>query len=136
MRELIDRLQDVSGRVQEQAQRLVRAEIDLAKAEMADKAKRYGMAGVLGAGAGVLAFFAVFGLLIAAIWGLGEAMPIWLAALIVALIFLLGAGILVLLAVRSAKKAGTLVPEAAIANIQPLADELINAGEAGAREQH
>ena len=124
MRDLIDRLQDVSTRVQEQAQRLVRAEIDLAKAEMADKAKRFGKAGAFAGAGAVFAFFAVFGLLIAAIWGLGEALPIWASALIVAFLFLLVAGVFVLLAVRSAKKAGAPVPEAAIANIQPLAEEL------------
>ena len=128
MRDLIDRLQDVSNRMAEQVQRLVRAEIQLAQAEMADKAKRFGKAGAFAGAAAVFAFFAVFGLLIAAIWGIAEWLPVWASALIVALVFLLIAAVFVLLAVRSAKKAGAPVPEAAIANIQELPEELKSAG--------
>ncbi len=124
MRDIIDRFQDVSGRMTEHAQRLVRAEIDLAKSEMADKAKRFTKAGIFAAIAGIFGFFAVFGILIAAIWAIGELLPIWASALIVALLFLVVAGVFVLLAVRSAKKAGSPVPEAAIANIQSLPEEL------------
>lgn len=124
MRDIIDRLQDVSGRMTEHAQRLVRAEIELAKSEMADKAKRFTKAGVFAAIAGIFGFFAVFGLLIAAIWAIGELLPIWASALIVAVFFLVIAGLFVLLAVRSARKAGSPIPEAALANIQSIPEDL------------
>jgi hypothetical protein len=57
---------------------LVRGELELAKAELAEKGKR------AGAGAGVvLAWFVVGALVTAAIAGLAVVRPVWLAALIV-----------------------------------------------------
>ena len=55
---------------------------------MTDKAKSLARALTYAAIAGVFAFFSIFGLLIALIWGLGEFMPIWLSATIVTLLFL------------------------------------------------
>ncbi len=78
----------------EKTSALVRAEIELAKAEMADKAKHAGIGIGLFVGAGLFAFFA-FGTLVAtAVLGLSNALPAWLAALIVAVLLLLIAGIL------------------------------------------
>lgn len=78
----------------EKTSQLVRAEIELAKAEMADKAKHAGAGIGLFVGAALFAFFA-FGTLVAtAVLGLSNALPAWLAALIVAILLLLIAGIL------------------------------------------
>ncbi|MCV2395269.1 phage holin family protein [Actinotalea sp. M2MS4P-6] len=78
----------------EKTSKLVRAEIELAKAEMADKAKHAGAGIGMFVGAGLFAFFA-FGTLVAtAVLGLAEALPAWLAALIVAVVLLLIAGAL------------------------------------------
>ena len=121
---VVDQLQEGFARLGESVQRLIRVEIALAQAEMADKAKRFGKAGIYAGGAAVLAFFAVFGILIGAIWGLGELLPIWASALIVALLFLIGAGLLVKMAIGSAKKAGGPLPQAAIGNVQELPHDL------------
>jgi hypothetical protein len=124
MREVVDRMQDTVGRLAEQMQTLVRLEIQLAKTELAEKAKAAARGAMLFAAAGVMLFFAVFGFLIAAIWGLAEALPIWLSALIVALVFVLVAGILAFIGLRSTKRAGPPIPEKAIGNVQPLPHEI------------
>jgi uncharacterized membrane protein YqjE len=120
----IDRLQELSGRLAEEVRMLVRLEIQLAQAEMTDKAKSVGRIVAYAAVAGVFLFFAVFGLLIAAIWGLGEVLPIWASALIVTLFFVLLAALVGLLAVRRAKKIGPPYPDEAVANLQTLPDDI------------
>ena len=84
----MDRIQDLGTRLTEELRTLIRLEIQLVQAEMTDKAKSAARALAYAAIAGVFAFFAVFGLLIALIWGIGEFMPIWLSAVIVTLLFL------------------------------------------------
>jgi len=67
---------------------LVRQELALLKAELHEKFSRVGQgAGALGAGA-LIAFSGWLVLLAAAVLGLAEALPAWLAALIVALVVL------------------------------------------------
>jgi uncharacterized membrane protein YqjE len=90
---------------------LVRQELDLAKAEMAQKGKRAGLgAGMLGA-AGVAVLLGLWGLTAAAIAALDAAMPLWLAALIVALIRLAIAGVLALTGKTKVQQATPPVPE-------------------------
>jgi uncharacterized membrane protein YqjE len=120
----VDRLQELSGRLTSEVRNLLRLELQLAQAEMADKAKSVARIVAYAAVAGVFAFFAVFGLLIAAIWGLGEAMPIWASALIVTFVFLLMAALVAYLAVRRARKIGPPYPGDAAANLQALPDEI------------
>ncbi|HMO11914.1 MAG TPA: phage holin family protein [Actinotalea sp.] len=85
---------DLVSQLSEKTSQLVRDEIRLAKAEMAYKAKHAGAGIGLFVGAGVLAFFATGVLIAAAVLGLANAVPAWLAALIVALALLLIAGAL------------------------------------------
>jgi len=73
---------------------LVRQEIDLAKAEIADSAKEVGKDAGLVAGGGITAHIGLLGLVAAAILGLGEAIPYWASALIVGAVLLaIGAGL-------------------------------------------
>ena len=65
---------------------LIRDEIQLAKLELAEKAKHAGTGIGLFVVAGVLAFFGLGVLITTAILGLANAVPAWLAALIVALL--------------------------------------------------
>lgn len=89
----------------EQATRLVRAEIALAKAELTAKAKRSGIGvGLVGA-ALVIVLYAVGVLVWSAIIGLAEAWPLWLSALVVGVAMLLVAALLVLVGVRQLKQA-------------------------------
>lgn len=91
----------------EQATRLVRAEIALAKTEMTAKAKRFGIGAGLVAAALVILLYAVGVLIWAAITGLAEAWPLWLSALVIGLAMVLVAGLLVLVAMQLIKRAAT-----------------------------
>jgi Putative Actinobacterial Holin-X, holin superfamily III len=80
----------------EQTSTLVRQELDLAKAELAEKGKTAGIgAGMLG-GAGVAGMLALGALSAMLILLLAEAMDAWVAALIVTAIWAGAAGVLAL----------------------------------------
>jgi len=102
----------------EQAVRLVRAELDLARAEVTAKAQQVGVGAGLVAGAGVLALYTLAAFIATAIIGLATAVPAWLAALIVSVALLLVTAALALLGVRRLKKGVPPVPERAIENLQ------------------
>lgn len=92
---------------------LVRSEIRLAQAEVAEKGKRVGTGIGMFSAAGLLAFFGLGALIATAILGLAEALPAWLSALIVTAVLLVLAGIVALVG-RSRVSAGTpLKPERA-----------------------
>ena len=98
----------------EQSTELARKEVELAKAEMAVKAKRFGMgAGAFG-GAGLFGLFAFGAITAAAILALATAVDGWLAALIVAAVYGAIAGILALTGKKKVEDAGPPVPERAI----------------------
>lgn len=87
---------DLVSAMSDQLSRLVRSEIQLAKSELSDKAKHAGVgAGLLGA-AGLMGFFAFALLLTTAVLALANVVPAWLAALIVAVVLLVIAGVLAL----------------------------------------
>jgi uncharacterized membrane protein YqjE len=90
---------------------LVRQELELAKAEMAEKGKRAGVGAGMFGGAGVSALLGLAGLTTAAIAALDTAMPLWLAALIVALVWLAVAGALALTGKSKVQQATPPVPE-------------------------
>jgi uncharacterized membrane protein YqjE len=97
---------------------LVRQEIELAKAELTDRGKRAGKgAGMLGAGAvvGVLALGALTAVLIAA---LDLAMPTWLAALIVTVVYAAIAGVLIQIGRKKVQEAAPPVPEETIDSVK------------------
>lgn len=102
----------------EQAARLVRAELDLAKAEVTTKAKAAGIGVGLLAGAGVLGLYTLSAFIATAILGLAVALPAWLAALIVSVVLLLVTGLLAFLGVRRLQNGTPPVPERAIENVQ------------------
>jgi uncharacterized membrane protein YqjE len=103
---LIGLLSDVPTLVRE----LVQGEIELLKTEMIRKLKALGIgAGLLIAAAVVLLFF-IGVLLTAAILALALVMPGWLAALIVAFVLLVIAGILGLIGYRRLKKGIPPIP--------------------------
>ena len=97
---------------------LVRQELDLAKAEMREKAGKagpgFGMWGAAGA-TGLLALGSLTAFLILALDG---AMPNWLAALIVGLVYAAVAGVLYFRGKRRVKEAGSPVPEKTIETVK------------------
>ena len=107
---------DLLRTLSDQTTTLVRHEIELAKAEMTAKGKQVGIgAGAFG-GAAALALFAFGALTACFILALSSAVDGWLAALIVAVVYLIGAGVFALVG-RKKTQAGTPpVPERAISN--------------------
>jgi predicted lipid-binding transport protein (Tim44 family) len=95
----------------EETTTLVRQELDLAKAEMAQKGKQAGMGAGMFGGAGVGALLGLAALTAAAIATLDSAMALWLAAVIVGLLWLAVAGVLALQGKRKVQAATPPVPQ-------------------------
>jgi uncharacterized membrane protein YqjE len=90
---------------------LVRQELELAKAEMAQKGKQAGVGAGMFGGAGAAALLGLGALTAAAIAALDAALPLWLAALIMALVWLAVAGVLALQGRNKVQEATPPVPE-------------------------
>jgi len=98
----------------DQTSTLLQQEIELAKAEIAEKGRRLGTgAGIFG-GAGLLAVFALAALTAAVIGALATAMDFWLAALIVGAAYAVAAAALSLIGRKQIQEATPVVPEQAI----------------------
>ena len=93
---------------------LVRLQVELAQAEMREKAQLYGLGIGLGVGAAVFALFGLGFLFAASAIGLAYVLPWWAAVLIVGVVLLFVAVMLGLFAKKEIAKAGKPVPEAAI----------------------
>jgi Putative Actinobacterial Holin-X, holin superfamily III len=100
--------------VRRQLETLAALNLELAKLEGKQKATALGVAAGLGVGAAVLVVYGIGFALAAAAAGLAEALPLWLSLLIVAGVIFLLAGVLVFLAMRSARKATPPQPAQAI----------------------
>ncbi|MFN8719319.1 MAG: phage holin family protein [Rhodospirillales bacterium] len=96
---------------------LVRQEIDLAKAEMAEKAGQVGRGGAMLAAGGLVAFAGLLFLLLAGVYGLANTVEPWLAALIVGGVTVVVGGILLMIA-RSRLSAKGLAPRRTIATLR------------------
>jgi uncharacterized membrane protein YqjE len=90
---------------------LVRQEIELAKVEMSEKAKKAGRGAGMFGGAGVAALLALICLSVMAILILNAWMRDWLAALIVTLVWAAVAGVLALRGREELRQMGGPVPE-------------------------
>ena len=103
-----------SRAVTRRMQTLVQLNLELAKLEGKQKATALGLAGGLLVLAAVLVAYAIGFAFASAAAGLSEAVPLWLALLIVAGVIVLLAAIAGYLAVRSARKASPPTPSQAI----------------------
>ncbi|HEY8453562.1 MAG: phage holin family protein [Micromonosporaceae bacterium] len=102
----------------EQISRLVRDEIELARAELRDKGRHAGMgAGLFGAG-GLVALYGVGALVLAVIFLLALVMPDWVAALIVGVVLLALAGGLALAGRGQVRRAVPPTPERAVRSVR------------------
>ena len=105
---------DLLKKLSDQTTTLVRREIDLAKAELAEKGKKAGLGAGMFGGAGLFGVGAFAALTTCLIAALDSAMPLWLAALIVAVIYGAVAAVLALTGKVKVQEAGPPVPEQAI----------------------
>jgi uncharacterized membrane protein YqjE len=108
----------VVHRLSEQLPELVRSEIRLAQAELAEKGKHAGLGIGLFSGAGLLALYGLAGLLTTAVIVLDLALPLWLAALIVTVALFAAAGISALVGKKQVSQATPPAPEKAIAGVK------------------
>jgi uncharacterized membrane protein YqjE len=97
---------------------LVRQELDLAKAEMREKAGKAGPGFGMWGAAGVTALLALGSLTAFLILALDGAMPNWLAALIVGVVYAAIAGVLYLRGEHRVEEAGSPVPEKTIETVK------------------
>ena len=102
----------------EQAQTLVRQEIELAKAELGEKGKKAGIGAGMFGGAGLFGLFAFGALTAAAIAAVDLLVPFWAAALIVAAIYGAIAGVLALTGKNKVQAATPPVPEQTVENVK------------------
>lgn len=103
--------QELVKQLADQTTALVRQEVELAKAELAQKGKRAGIGAGMFGGAGVLGLYAVGALTAAAILALATALDGWLAALIVGVVYAAVAGVLALQGRRKVREATPVAPE-------------------------
>jgi uncharacterized membrane protein YqjE len=111
----------------EQTSALVRSEVELAKAELAEKGKRAGIGAGLFGGAGVLAMYGTGVAIATGIIALDLVLPLWLAALIVTVTLFVIAGVLGLLGKKQIDRAVPPEPLAAIESVKADVDEVKHA---------
>jgi uncharacterized membrane protein YqjE len=97
---------------------LVRQELDLAKAEMREKAGKAGPGFGMWGAAGVTGLLALGSLTAFLILALDGAMPNWLAALIIGLVYAAIAGVLYMRGKHRVEEAGSPVPEKTIETVK------------------
>jgi uncharacterized membrane protein YqjE len=113
---------DLLKQVSDEATTLMRQEILLAKAEMTGKAKELGLGAGMFGGAGYTLHLASLGLMLCLIFALATAMPAWLAALVVTVVFVAIAGVLGLTGKKRIERAGPPIPEEAIDSVKQTID--------------
>jgi len=109
---------ELARQLSEQTSRLVRQEMELAKAELSIKGKQAGLGAGLFGGAGVLGLFALAALTAAVIAALSLAMATWLAALIVAVVYGAAAGVAALIGRRKVQEALPPVPQDSVQSVK------------------
>jgi uncharacterized membrane protein YqjE len=109
-----DSLGSAAKRVSEKASAIARLELELASLELKKKGAALGVATGLALAAAAVAVYAIGFLFFTIAAGLAEAMPLWLALLIVTVVLLIAAAILGLLAARSFQRGTPPVPQQAI----------------------
>ncbi|MEV4478175.1 phage holin family protein [Micromonospora coxensis] len=105
-------------RATEQVSRLVRDELALARAELTQKGKHAGIGIGLFGGGGALALYGLGALVATAILLLDLVLPAWAAALIVAVVLFLFAGIFALVGKKQVSRAVPPVPESTVRSVR------------------
>ncbi|MDJ0386047.1 phage holin family protein [Streptomyces sp. G-G2] len=106
------------SRASQQISELVREEMQLARAEMTQKGKRFGSGGGLLGGAGLLGILAAQALVVTGIAALALVLPVWASALIVTAVLAVTAAVLALSGKKQIAKAGTPAPQQTIDSVK------------------
>jgi membrane protein len=101
-----------------QTSTLIRQEMRLAQAELAEKGKHAGKGAGMFGGAGLVALYGVGALIAAAILGLATVLEPWIAATAIGVALLVIAGILALTGKKELDEAGPPKPEQALDSVQ------------------
>jgi hypothetical protein len=113
-RPLGELVQDLSR----QTSTLIRQEMRLAQAELAEKGKHAGKGAGMFGGAGLVALYGVGALIAAAILGLATVIEPWIAAALIGILLLVVGGILALSGKKELDEAGPPKPEQALESVQ------------------
>ncbi len=105
-------------RASQQLSQLVRDEMRLAQAEMAQKGKRFGKGGGLFGGAGLVGVLALQALVATAIAALALVLDVWAAALIVTAVLAGVAALLAALGKQQIRRAAPPVPEQTVDSVK------------------
>jgi hypothetical protein len=119
-----DRISASVADVRAHAQRLVRLNVELFRAEMQKKGRQYGAAVGLLIGAAVLALYGLGFLLATITEALAQVMPLWLALLIVTLALFVIVAILIAVGRSKLRQAKTPAPQSAIGEVQNTVGQL------------
>ncbi len=111
-------LGELVGTRTQQLTNLIKGEIALVKAQVAEKGQKFGIGIGLFVGAGVMAFFAFAVLITTVILALANAVPAWLAALIVAVALLILAALLAFVGKKSIDKANEVEVSSPVASVK------------------
>jgi Flp pilus assembly protein TadB len=116
---------ELMSQLSAQTSRLVRDELRLAQKEFQESAKHAGIGAGLISAAGLLAVLGLMTVIAAAVAALSLVLPVWAAALIVALVLFVGAGIAALVSKKQAEQVTPAAPktvETVKADIQEVKD--------------
>ena len=102
----------------QQLPELIRSEMRLAQAEVAEKGKRAGVGLGMFSVAGLLAFFGLAALITTAILALALVVDAWLAALLVGLVLLACAAVAGVMGKNKVAEAGPPVPQRAVEGVK------------------
>jgi uncharacterized membrane protein YqjE len=97
---------------------LVRQELRLAQAEMTEKGKKAGVGAGMFGGAGIVGLLALGTLTACLVAALATAMAVWLAALIVTVVYAAVAGVIALIGKRRISEATPPVPEQTVETVK------------------
>jgi hypothetical protein len=119
-------LAELMTQLSSQTSRLVRDEMRLAQKEFVESVKHAGIGAGLFSAAGLLAVFGLGSVITVAIGALSLVMPVWAAALIVAVVLFAAAGIAALVSKKQLDQASP-TPEMTVANVKQDIHELKDA---------
>ncbi|MFB7176208.1 phage holin family protein [Streptomyces sp. NPDC056257] len=105
-------------RASQQISELVRGEMQLARAEMTQKGKRFGKGGGFFGAAGLIGILAAQALVATCIAALALVLPVWASALILTAVLAVVAAVTALAGKKQISEAGTPVPEKTIGSVK------------------